>query len=261
MAGLFLSLRWAHVAAGSIALILFWIPVISPKGGRTHVRAGWFYVLCMSVVVLTAFVMSALAFSVPLAIRQFTRPLSAAELSQFVRGQRIFATFLAYLAGVTLALGWQGIWAVETRRATKHVNMAFGLVLNLAIVLGGLTVLVLGIKFRSGPLIGLSPLGPLLGVRNLRYLLSGPRSHMHWWYMHLGSMVGTGIAGYTAFLVFGASRLFPALARTQMNTFFWVLPILVGVPAIRMTVYHYRRKFHETGPASGVPPLRVRTNS
>lgn len=157
MAGLFLSLRWAHVAAGSIALILFWIPVISPKGGRTHVRAGWFYVLCMSVVVLTAFVMSALAFSVPLAIRQFTRPLSAAELSQFVRGQRIFATFLAYLAGVTLALGWQGIWAVETRRATKHVNMAFGLVLNLAIVLGGLTVLVLGIKFRSGPLIGLSP--------------------------------------------------------------------------------------------------------
>src|ERR1700689_1572169 len=73
MAGLFLSLRWAHVVAGSMALMLFRIPVIAPKGGRAHVRAGWIYVFCMSVVVVTAFVMSALAFSVPLAIRQFTR--------------------------------------------------------------------------------------------------------------------------------------------------------------------------------------------
>jgi hypothetical protein len=261
MAGLFLSLRWAHVAAGSIALILFWIPAIAPKGGRAHVRAGWFYVYCMSVVVVTAFVMSALAFSIPLAIRQLTRPLSAAELSHFLREQRVSAAFLAYLAGVTLALGWQGIWAVETRRMTKKMNMAFGVVLNLAIILGGLTVLVLGIKLRNGPLIGLSPLGPLLGARNLRYLLSGPQSPMHWWYLHLSSMVGTGIAGYTAFLVFGGSRLFPALARSQMYTLFWVLPILIGAPAIRITIDHYRRKFHETGPASGVRPIRVGTNS
>ena len=261
MADLFLSLRWAHVVAGSLALMLFWIPVIAPKGGRVHVRSGWIYVFCMSVVVVTALVISALAFSVPLAIRQFTRPLSAAELSHFVTEQRVSATFLAYLASVTLALGWQGIWAVETRRATKKLKMAFGLILNLAIVLGGLTVLVLGFKFRSGPLIGLSTLGPLLGARNLRYLLSGPRSRMHWWYMHLGSMVGTGVAGYTAFLVFGGSRLFPALARSQMYTLFWVLPILIGVPAIRMTVNHYRRKFHETGPTSGVSPLRAGTNS
>ena len=261
MAGLFLSLRWAHVVAGGMALMLFWIPVIAPKGGRAHVRAGWIYVFCMSVVVVTAFVMSGLAFAVPLAIRQIARPLAGAELSHFVSEQRISAIFLAYLAGVTLALGWQGIWAVETRRATRNLKMAFGLILNLAIVFGGLTVLALGIKFRSGPLIGLSPLGPLLGARNLRYLLSGPRSQMHWWYMHLGSMVGTGIAGYTAFLVFGSSRLFPGLARSQMYTLFWVLPILIGVPAIRMTVDHYRRKFHETGPASGVSSLRAGTNS
>jgi hypothetical protein len=258
MAALFLSLRWAHVAAGGIALMLFWVPVIAPKGGKAHVRAGWLYVLGMSVVAVTAFVMSALAFSVPLAIRQFTQPLFAADISDFVRVQRVFATFLAYLAGVTLALGWQGIWAVETRSVTKNMNVAFGLVLNLAIVLGGLVVLVLGIKSRSGPLIGLSPLGPLLGARNLRYLRSGPRSPMHWWYMHLASMIGTGIAGYTAFLVFGGSRLFPALARNQIYTVFWILPILIGVPVIRLMVEHYRRKFHETDPALNgrIPSLR-----
>jgi hypothetical protein len=202
MASLFQALRWVHIAAGSIALLLFWIPAIAPKGGRTHIRAGWFYVACMSVVVVTAFAMSGLAFTIPLSIRQITRPLSPPELSDFLRSQRLFAAFLAYLAGLTLASGWQGIWAIETKRQPNTMRTPFSLALNVAVLLGGFAVLALGIKYRSGPLIGLSPIGPLIGAGNLRYLLRGPQSRMHWWYEHLGSMIGTGIAGYTAFLVF-----------------------------------------------------------
>jgi hypothetical protein len=261
MANLFQSLRWVHIAAGSIALILFWIPAIARKGGKTHIRAGWIYVVCMSVVVVTAFAMSGLAFTIPLAVRQIARPLSPAELSDFLRVQRIFATFLAYLAGVTLASGWQGIWAIETRRDPKAMRTPFSLALNVVVILAGLTVLVLGIVYRSGPLIGLSPIGPLIGAGNLRYLLRGPQSRMHWWYEHLGSMIGTGIAGYTAFLVFGGSRLLPSFARSQLYTVFWVLPSLIGVPVIFMTVAYYQRKFHETGPASGVSSAHVQLDS
>jgi hypothetical protein len=197
----------------------------------------------MSVVVVTAFAMSGLAFTIPLAVRQIARPLSPAELSDFLRGQRLSAAFLAYLAGITLASGWQGIWAIETRREPKAMRTPFSLALNVAVLLGGLTVLVLGIKYRSGPLIGLSPIGPLIGVGNLRYLLRGPRSRMDWWYEHLGSMIGTGIAGYTAFLVFGGARLLPLFAPKQLFTLFWVLPSLIGVPVIFMTVAYYQRKF------------------
>jgi hypothetical protein len=252
MANLFQSLRWVHIAAGSIALTLFWIPAIAHKGGRTHIRAGWVYVVSMSVVVVTAFAMSGLAFTIPLAVRQIARTLSPAELSDFLRVQRVFATFLAYLAGITLASGWQGIWAAETKREPRTMRTPFTLALNVVVLLAGLTVLVLGIKYRSGPLIGLSPIGPLIGVGNLRYLLRAPQSRMHWWYEHLGSMIGTGIAGYTAFLVFGGSRLFPSVARSQLYTFFWVLPSLIGVPVIFMTVAYYQRKFNETTRASGV---------
>lgn len=261
MASLFQSLRWVHITAGSVALILFWIPAIARKGGRTHIRAGWFYVACMSVVVVTALAMSGLAFTIPLDIRHITRSLSPAELSDFLRSQRVFATFLAYLAGVTLASGWQGIWAIETKRQPNTMRTPFSLALNVAVLLGGLTVLVLGIKYRSGPLIGLSPIGPLIGVGNLRYLLRGPQSRMHWWYEHLGSMIGTGIAGYTAFLVFGASRLFPSVARSQLYTLLWVLPSLIGVPVIFMTVAYYQRKFNETNRASGVSSPRVQLDS
>jgi hypothetical protein len=261
MANLFQWLRWVHVAAGGLALILFWIPAIARKGGRTHIRAGWFYVVCMSVVVVTAFTMSGLAFTIPLAIRRIAQPLSPAALADFLRGQRLSATFLAYLAGVTLALGWQGIWAVQTKREPKAMRTPFSLALNAAVLLAGLTVLVLGMKYRSGPLLALSPLGPLIGVGNLRYLLRGPQSRMHWWYEHLSSMIGTGIAGYTAFFVFGGARLLPSVARSQLYTIFWVLPALIGVPIIFLTVAYYQRKFHETGGASGVSSPHVQLGS
>ena len=261
MSNLFQSLRWAHIAAGSIALMLFWIPAIAPKGGKLHIRAGWFYVVCMSVVVLTAFTMSGLAFTIPLAIRRVARPLSPTELADFFRNQRIFATFLAYLAGVTLASGWQGIWATETKREPKTMRTPFSLALNVAIILGGLTVLTLGIRYHSGPLIGLSPIGPLIGAGNLRYLINGPQTRMHWWYEHLGSMIGTGIAGYTAFLVFGGARLSPLVAQSQLYTIFWVLPTLMGVPAIFATIAYYRRKFHETGRSSDLPQSRMQVQS
>jgi hypothetical protein len=261
MANLFQWLRWMHVGAGGLALILFWIPAIARKGGRTHIRAGWFYVGFMSVVVVTAITMSGLAFAVPLLVRRIARPLSPAELSNFLKTQRISATFLAYLAGVTLAAGWQGIWAVETKREPKVMRTAFSLALNVLVFLGGLTVLILGITYHSGPLLALSPIGPFIAGGNLRYLLRGPQSRMHWWYEHLSSMLATGIAGYTAFLVFGAARLLPAIAHSQLYTIFWVLPALIGVPVIFRTVAYYQRKFHETGRASGASSPRVQLDS
>jgi hypothetical protein len=88
-------------------------------------------------------------------------------------------------------------------------------------------------------------------------LLRGPQSRMHWWYEHLGSMIATGIAGYTAFLVFGGARLLPSVARSQLYTIFWVLPALVGVPVIFLTVAYYQRKVHDTGRASSVTAQHV----
>jgi hypothetical protein len=129
------------------------------------------------------------------------------------------------------------------------------------VFLAGLTVLVLGIKYRSGPLIALSPIGPFIAAGNLRYLLRGPQSRMHWWYEHLSSMIATAIAGYTAFLVFGAARLLPSVARSQLYTIFWVLPALIGVPVIFRTVAYYQRKFHETDLASGVSSPHVQLDS
>jgi hypothetical protein len=256
---LFQGLRWTHVAFGSIALLVFWIPVAAGKGGRLHVRVGWAYVACMSVVVLTAFVMSGLAFEFPLRVRHFSRALSAAETAQFVRTSRDFGFFLAYLAGVTLAAGWQGIGVLRTRRDPKSLRNPFNFGLNIAVALAALGSLVLGIIERNSVLVGMSSVGFLVGGGNLAYLRREQKTKMHWWYEHLSSMITTAIAGYTAFLVFGGARLLPALAQTQFYVVMWLLPTVIGVPAIIFTVAYYKRKFHEDGRSDSLGRVQTKT--
>jgi len=257
MAEIFQDLRWTHIAFGSVALLAFWIPAIASKGGRLHVRVGWVYVICMSAVVLTAFAMSGMAFTVPLRIRSFSQPLSPNEAARLVRASRELGVFLAYLGGVTLAAGWQGVRVLRTRRYPASLRGPFTFTLNIAIIAAAIGVLALGIMERTWAFIGMSSVGMIVGGGNLGYLLRGPQSKMHWWYEHLASMIATGIAGYTAFLIFGGSRLFPALAKSQFYALVWILPTLIGVPVIFATVAFYKRKFHEDGRSNGAGKIQV----
>ena len=257
MAELFRNLRWIHIAAGSLGLLAFWIPAIAKKGGRVHVKAGWFYVICMSVVVATAFSLSGLAFAWPLRVRTFAHALSAEEAARFVRTSREVAFFLAYLGGITLAAGWQGVRVLQTRRAPTTLRSPFTLALNVAVVLAALGCLAMGLLLHNTVFLVMSPIGFLVSGGNLSYLLRGPQTKMHWWYEHLSSMIGTGIAGYTAFLVFGGSRLFPALAHTQFHVLFWIMPTIIGVAAISFTTAYYKRKFHEDGRAPKQPNTQI----
>src|ERR1700733_12056863 len=178
MAELFHDLRWIHIAVGTIAIILFWIPVAANKGGPLHVRIGWVYAGCMAVVVLTAFSMSGLAFASPLGVRRLSHPLSAQEAAQFIRESREVAFFLAYLGGVTLAAGWQGIGVMRTRRDPKSFRTPFVLSLNVVVVLAALGSLALGIFTRSATFAAMSSVGFIVSGGNLFYLLRGPASRM-----------------------------------------------------------------------------------
>ena len=66
------------------------------------------------------------------------------------------------------------------------------------------------------------------------------------WYKHMEEMVGSGIAFHTAFLVFGARRLFgSALIQGTWSFLPWILPIALGLPALHFWTHFYKRKFGE----------------
>lgn len=231
---------------------MFWVPVAASKGGRLHVRIGWVYAGCMAVVVFTAFCMSGLAFAIPLRVRYFTHALSAGEAARIIRGSRETAFFLAYLGAVTLAAGWQGISVLRTRRDPKSLRTPFAWGLNIAVVLAAIGSLSLGIYAGIPIFMAMSIVGFLVGGGNLSYLLRGPATKMDWWYQHLSSMMGTGIAGYTAFIAFGGRHVFAPLVPSQYAVVFWILPTVIGSPAIALTTAYYKRKFHDRRPAAKI---------
>jgi len=47
-----------HISAGFTSIVLFWLPMLSKKGGKLHVKSGKIYVYAMWVVVITAAMLS-----------------------------------------------------------------------------------------------------------------------------------------------------------------------------------------------------------
>ena len=47
-----------HIIAGTASLLLFWIPVMSRKGGTVHKKSGHFYYINMWVVQISAILLS-----------------------------------------------------------------------------------------------------------------------------------------------------------------------------------------------------------
>jgi uncharacterized membrane protein len=65
-----------HLAAGGIALLAFWFPLFTRKGGRFHRTAGWVFVAAMSAILTSAATMT---------------------VQRIIAGNRDFALFLGFL--------------------------------------------------------------------------------------------------------------------------------------------------------------------
>jgi hypothetical protein len=107
--------------------------------------------------------------------------------------------------------------------------------------------------------VALSPIGFLIGLGDLGFARRPYPSPMAWWYEHMGSMLGGGVAFHTAFLVLGAGRLSGISINGAWAMVPWLLPTIVGVPASEIWTRYYRRKFGEDARvavdvARGLPP-------
>lgn len=215
--------RWSHILAGLAALLLFWVPALTRKGGRVHRRAGALYVWAMGIVVLSAV------------------PLSARFLWQ---GKWLAGVFLAYLAVITFTALWSGrtvLWHKHSPdRFYGPVVKALG-VLNLV---SALAVLVVGLRTQVWLFVFFAPIG-LIAAADAWQKTRAPVTDPHyWWYEHIGGMIGTGIAAHVAFLNFGARWLIPGYSLDGwLGMLAWLVPVVAGVVAAEWTTRHYRRRF------------------
>ena len=235
----------AHVATGFIGLAAFWLPVFARKGGTLHRRAGAVYAYCAYVVTL-----SAVTASLGRVVSYRAQGLAVSDEPALYG----VAMFLAYLGIATFASVRQSIRAVQTRRRPEALRTPFHLALAWLSVGGSVAVIGYALAFWSevSPiLLALSPVGIFTGRRMLDLMRHPGADRMGWFYSHMGSMLGGGIAFHTAFAVFGAQRLWDYTLSGSLAMIPWILPSLVGLPGIVLVTMYYRRKFSRPEVAAG----------
>lgn len=219
-----------HIMAGAVALASMCIPLVAPKGGRLHRRAGWVFVVAMTGVSLTAFA---------LAIWRFT---TADALHPNAKATGVF---LFYVATLTAAGVSSGVRALRFKARTLPHHEPWDLALAVATVAMGLATLVYGAIDQRALFIAFSFVGLVTGTTQLRYWLRAPTTPFHWWFAHMGGMLGSCIAALTALVVVNAARFG---ART-FATAIWIAVPALGIPAIFAWTGYYRRRFATRSPA------------
>lgn len=224
----------AHVLAGTVALITFWMAALLRKGSNAHRRTGQVYLLAMCGIV---------ASGAPMAVMRL------------LDGHPVTAAFLGYLVVIT-ATGMWGAWrAVRDRTSVQrytgpvHVSLA---VLSLA---SGVAVFALGARVGSPLLMGFSLVGVVagLGVIGKRLRRDRLAARPRWWMTeHYTAMLGNGIATHIAFLGIGLPRLLPSVDGTALHYAAWFAPIGVAVIAKWLLDRRWRpRAPQATGVATG----------
>jgi uncharacterized membrane protein len=122
---LFSLFRLLHIIAGFMALVVCWIPMLTRKGGKTHVRFGWVYVAAMAAVAVSAWYMG---------IWRIT--LDAFSTEETVA----FAWFLIFIALLSSASAWYGIRVLRYKQRKSAHRGVLDIVIPLALVLFGIGV-------------------------------------------------------------------------------------------------------------------------
>lgn len=221
----------SHIAAGFVALTLFWLQAGSRKGTARHKTLGKLYVQLMWAVVISAVLLC---------------------IVSFINGRNVIATFLIFIALITAKPLWLGVAVLKAKKA-QH-NKASGIYrvgnvsFNLLIVSTGAAMIGYGAYLGGQGFAMLLIIFGGLGLANMFDLWSSVKAissddFSEWTKVHIVGMGTSGIAAHTAFLVFGANRFLPE-AVTQSNWSFvpWLAPTVVGTILIRIAVNKYQAR-------------------
>jgi uncharacterized membrane protein len=205
-----------HITAGASAFLLAPVALATAKGGKQHRRWGMVYLWSMGTVAATA---------LPMALYRPVLFLALVAVFSF------YACFSAWrvLALKDLPKGGHAKpidWAAAVITFVSSACLAgFGAFKPAWVQRMGIVAIVFGV-------IGMS-----LAFGQIKSFMWKPTEKMFWWYTHLGNMIGSYIAAWSAFSVVTLSRF---LGHTWIV---WLWPTMLGVPAIALTTAYYKRKF------------------
>jgi uncharacterized membrane protein len=205
-----------HIAAGATSFLLAPVALATAKGGKAHRLWGMVYLWAMGLVAATA---------LPMALYRPVLFLALVAVFSF------YAAFSGYRVTKLKALAKGG--------SAQPIDwIAGGITFCSSAALAGLGAFNPALVQHMGIVaIVFGFLGMRLAAVQIASFIRKPKEKMFWWYSHLGNMIGSYIAAWTAFSVVTLPVYF------GQSFLFWLWPTAVGVPAIVMTTIYYKRKF------------------
>lgn len=226
---------YLHIAAGMLSLFIAPAAMVTKKGGKYHRLWGKIYFYGMTVVTITAVIIS------------LYRPIP-------------FLLMVAVFSYYAIVSAYRSLYLKKLHKGQKATTLDWGLMVVAAIfsaaLLGwGILLFTSANSGQSGlayVAIAFGSFG-LLGVGgNLRQFLRPPKEKYHWFLSHMGGMLGGYIATVTAFAVVNLHFL-PPLFR-------WLGPSAIGIPLIIIWQRYYRRKFEKGKSAKDVSQVNIQTS-
>lgn len=211
-----------HIAAGATSFLMAPIALVTAKGGKAHRRWGKVYLWAMGVVAATAL------------------PMAAYRPVLFLALVAVFSFYACFSAWRVLALK-----DLPKGGHAKPIDWAAGVITFVASAcLAGFGAFKPALVQHMGIVaIVFGLIGMTLAFGQMKSFVWKPTEKMFWWYTHLGNMIGSYIAAWTAFSVTTLSPLMGRGSYLRSGWLLWLWPTLVGVPAIVLTTVYYKRKF------------------
>lgn len=221
-----------HIIAGAAALLVFWIPLVTRKGGRTHRRAGWAYVAAAAIVAVTGIASAG--------------RLMVYDPRPHAWRAGIFLVYVGLFAAESALLGAR---ALRPQTRADSVQNAVDLVPSLLLVAGGVALVAFGVSQAQLLFVLFAALGVGQGVMHLRSWLTHRKNREGRLLAHMSAMGTSCITTLTAFIVVNAPRL-------GMRTFdprLWALPIVTLSLGLAIVRRHYAKRFAQ----GGAPPESI----
>jgi len=237
---------YLHIAVGSCALLLFWVPVFTKKGSLNHKKFGRYFAWAMYTVAISGFIMSSLDLLMPLTAHALGATMTEARAVSFAAEIRNLAVFLFSLSILVLSSTRQGWLSILHRDDRAPLRTPVHNALLLSLVTVGAALGIYGLTSGSVLFMIFAVLQIVIGTSSLRYNYKEKLAPNEWWIEHLRGLIGSGIGAYTAFFVFGGRRIFEALfqdAAQDISIVLWLAPGVLGSIFIAYLSRHYRKKF------------------
>jgi hypothetical protein len=232
-----------HVIIGSIALIVFWLPLFAKKGSSKHRLFGNLFVKGMYTVSISGLIMSTLVLIDPIAVRLPEAIMSTEKTNSFILQNRIFAGFLLMLSVLVFSNVRQSIVVLEAKADRSRLKTKFHLSLLVILGLLGITMAVVGFIFEILLFKIFAGLCIANSLAMLYYIFKPSIKKREWIIVHLGNILGAGIGAYTAFFAFGGNRLFADILTGSLMVLPWVLPSIIGVTASIYLTKKYSQQY------------------